>query len=164
MFFREAVLANHAKNIPNSSQNHTEIIPKSCQNHPNIMPKSCQHHANIMPKSCQHMSDALNLTPKKCHHRHHSGDLRTQWWLENTVAKSQPFFLSYFSLDNAINTSFPHKNRCYTMISKAPDMKNNIFILPALQYIDFNVFLKVLVGKNQKIENPKNRKNNEPHV
>ena len=30
------------------------------------------------------------------------------------------------------------------MISKAPDMENNIFILPAFQYIDFNVFFKVL--------------------
>ena len=33
------------------------------------------------------------------------------------------------------------------MISKAPDMKNNIFIVPPLKYIDFNMVFKVLLGR-----------------
>ena len=51
------------------------------------------------------------------------------------------------------------------MISKAPDMKNNMFIVPPLKYIDFDVVFKVLLGKKlekteevEKFENPKNRK------
>ena len=48
------------------------------------------------------------------------------------------------------------------MISNAPDMKNNIFILPAFQYIDFDVFFKVLFGKTNrnKIKHRKNSKLN----
>ena len=39
------------------------------------------------------------------------------------------------------------------MISKAPDMKNNVFIVPPLLYIDFNVVFKVLLGtKVEKFE------------
>ena len=48
------------------------------------------------------------------------------------------------------------------MISKAPDMENNIFIVPPLKYIDFNMVFKVLLGKTveqiEEVEKSRNSK------